>query len=185
MRSSRASRSPRSARPTSPQSIRVVAPALLPDNPSKPNKRLILLLAVFAGAAIALSLVLVLHLMDGSLTTVDQAERALGLRSLGAVPLRPKTKLAQTGRLLIDRPNTAVAEAFRGLRTALHFAALPDGCRTVLDHERGAGGGEEFLRDQLRRRPRAAGFLDPAASISTCASRALAPSSSAAKRRWA
>jgi capsular exopolysaccharide synthesis family protein len=128
----------------SPQTVRVVAPALLPGNPSKPNKRLILLLSVFAGGAIALSVVLVLHLMDGSLTTVDQAERALGLRSLAAVPLRPKTKLAQTGRLLIDRPNTAVAEAFRGLRTALHFAAGPTGCRTVLITSAVPGEGKSF-----------------------------------------
>jgi capsular exopolysaccharide synthesis family protein len=112
--------------------VRVVAPALASNQPSKPNKRLILLLSLCSGGAVGLSLALGSKFFDTSLKTVDEAERALGLRAIGAIPTRRRTRLADSRVLLIDRPHSAVAETFRALRTALRFAVRKEDYRTIL-----------------------------------------------------
>jgi len=128
----------------SQHTVRVVAPALLPYRPIKPNKRLILLLSVCGGIALGLTLALGTSLLDASLKTVDQAEHALGLRSLTAIPKRAKTSLEQARKILIEKPHSAVAEAFRGLRTALHFVPPGDGLRTLLFTSAVPGEGKSF-----------------------------------------
>ena len=116
----------------SQHTVRVVTPPLLPERPAKPNKRLILLLSICGGIAVGLTWALGSNLLDRSLKTVDQAEQALGLRSLAAIPRRMRTSLDDARRILSDKPQSAIAESFRGLRTALQFVAPEDGLRTLL-----------------------------------------------------
>jgi polysaccharide biosynthesis transport protein len=110
------------AQGVSPYAVRIVAPALVPDRPVKPNKRLILMLALCGGCALSGSWVLGLYALDNSVRTVDHAERAFGRPSLGAIPLQRKTRLRDTPHILANKPNSAVAEAFCSLRTTLLFA---------------------------------------------------------------
>ncbi|HEV3410281.1 MAG TPA: polysaccharide biosynthesis tyrosine autokinase, partial [Chthoniobacterales bacterium] len=112
--------------------VRVVTPALLPHRPSKPAKKVIMMLSGGAGLAVGLSLALALGLLNAAIKTVDQGEEILGLRSLGAIPKSRRRKLEQTRLLLIDKPQSAIAETFRALRTALHFAAPEGGFRSLL-----------------------------------------------------
>lgn len=124
--------------------VSVVAPSSLPIRPIKPNKRAILLLSIGAGLAIGLTLVLGLHLLDDSFKTVDQAEAALGLRSLSAIPTRSKKPLDQVRRFLVEKPQSAITEAFRTLRTALLFTGSPGGYRSLLFTSAVPGEGKSF-----------------------------------------
>ncbi len=124
--------------------VGVVAPASLPSWPIKPNKRAILLLAIGAGLAIGLTLALGLHLLDDTFKTVDQAEAALGLRSLSAIPTRRKKPLGQVRRYLVEKPQSAITEAFRTLRTALLFTGSPGGYRCLLFTSAIPGEGKSF-----------------------------------------
>jgi succinoglycan biosynthesis transport protein ExoP len=128
----------------SPYAIRLIAPAILPDKPSKPNKRLILLVSLCGGLALSLTCVLGYHATDDSLGTVDQAERALGIPSLGAIPTRPKTTLLEARRLVVEQPYSALAEAFRSLRTTLLFARKADGYKSILFASASPGEGKSF-----------------------------------------
>ena len=128
----------------SPYAIRIVAPASRPERPIKPNKALILLLSLGGGLALGLSSALGLHALDRSLRTIDQAEKALGLRSLAAVPHRSGAKLVTARRLFIEKPNSAVAEAFRGLRTTLMVTRREAGYRSVLFASSVPGEGKSF-----------------------------------------
>lgn len=128
----------------SQHAVRMVSRPLLADRPSKPNKRLIIALSICAGLALATTLVFATGLLDASLKTVDQAEAALKLRSLGAIPTQRKTGLEEARRLLIEKPQSAVAENFRALRTALHFAASAGDFRTVLFTSAIPGEGKSF-----------------------------------------
>lgn len=128
----------------SQHAVHVVAPGLVPDRPSKPNKRLILLLSICAGFAVGLTVALGSSLLDDSFKTVNQAEQALGLRSLGAIPARAKTDLEEAGRLLVEKPQSAIAECFRALRTALHFAAGENDYRVLLFTSAIPGEGKSF-----------------------------------------
>lgn len=66
--------------------VRIAEEAHLPEKPAKPRKLLILALAIMAGTALGAGTVLALSLLDSSLKTVDQAESALGLPTLAAIP---------------------------------------------------------------------------------------------------
>lgn len=125
-------------------SVSVVAPASLPTTAIKPNKRAILLLCIAAGLAIGLTIALGLHLIDDTFKTVDQAEATLGLRSLSAIPTRTKKPLDQVRRYLVEKPQSAITEAFRTLRTALLFTGSPGGHRTLLFTSAIPGEGKSF-----------------------------------------
>ncbi len=110
------------AQSVSPYAVRVVAPAVLPDRPVKPNKQLILLLSVCGGFAISGTWVLGRYALDQSIRTVDQAERSFGLPVLGAIQRQRTPRLRDTPLLLSRKPQSAVAEAFCALRTTLLLA---------------------------------------------------------------
>ncbi len=97
--------------------IRIVQDPLVPKNPSKPRKPLITLQQAF----------------DTSLRSLDQAEAALDLASLAAVPEIESKKLLKADEsplVLIDDPSSRQAEAFRCLRTSLSL--LPEGLPKVI-----------------------------------------------------
>lgn len=122
--------------------IRLAVPALLPERPVKPNPRLVLLLGAVGSLAVGLSGVLALHVLDSSCKTVDQAERLLDLPSLAAIPKQKRSVLA--GSILIEQPHSALAEAFRTLRTSLRMAEKPGGGNAVLFASAIPGEGKTF-----------------------------------------
>ncbi len=132
------------AQGVSEYAIRIAAPAPLPERPIKPNKKAILLLSFCGGLALGLAGVLGRHMMDDSLRTVDQAEQTLGLPSLAAIPVQTKTKLGEAARVLAEKPHTAVAEAFRTLRTSLRVAEKNAGSHAVLFASAIPGEGKTF-----------------------------------------
>jgi capsular exopolysaccharide synthesis family protein len=107
--------------------VRLVEPAVAPERPAKPRKKLILAAAGAVGLLIGGLVTLFLNALDPSLRTVDQTERALGMQVLAAVP---KGRRRGGVRALVDADEGMLAEAFRTLRTSL---ALRDGGpRTIL-----------------------------------------------------
>jgi capsular exopolysaccharide synthesis family protein len=126
------------------QPVHVVSPALLPERPSKPSKRTVMLLSVAGGGALGLSLALAAGLLQGTVRTVDEAEQLLGLRCLGAIPHSRRVKRGARHLALVDEPHSATAETIRALRTALSFAAPEGGFRTVLFTSAIPGEGKSF-----------------------------------------
>ena len=116
-------------------SIRIVQEPLVPKMPSEPKIKIILPLAFVAGLMGALGLIVLQQAFDTSLRSVDQAESALDLPSLAAVPeietkgRGPRAARDRTTLALIDEPSSRQAEAFRCLRTALSL--LPAGAPQI------------------------------------------------------
>jgi len=129
------------AQGVSKYAIRVAVPALLPERPVKPNKRLVLLLGAVGSLSLGLSGVLARHVLDNSCKTVDDAERLLDLPSLAAIPKQTGTVLA--GSILVEQPHSALAEAFRTLRTSLRMAENGGG-KSVLFASAIPGEGKTF-----------------------------------------
>lgn len=96
--------------------IRIVEPAMIPENPIKPRKSLIMALAFGGGLFAGLGLVLTLHYIDNTIKTVDQAEKTFGLPVIGAIPLSKSIKQPKDGLLSQSDQKCAVAESFRTLR---------------------------------------------------------------------
>jgi tyrosine-protein kinase len=102
----------------------VVSDATLPAAPVSPNRRLIVGAALILGLALGIGLALVRDLIDdglrGALDLETQAETAV----LGQIPaFRRKRRSLGDPLVILRNPTSAVAEAYRNLRTRVLQAA--------------------------------------------------------------
>lgn len=135
--------------------VRLVAgePARLPTSPSSPNVRQNLALGGLLGVALGVGYALVRDLLDRRIRSADGVEQATGLAVVGALPLEPSleksprllpiAKGAQAGDL------SALAEAFRGLRTNLQYTSIDDPPRAVAVTSPLPGDGKTFVAANL------------------------------------
>lgn len=124
--------------------VHVFAHALLPVNPVQPRKSRTLAISFAAGILLGIALGFGLNALDSSIKTVDQAEQVLGLTVLAAVPRRPQNHLKENSFSLVREPGSAVSEAFRSLRTAIHLAGRNKGRKIVLFTSALANEGKTF-----------------------------------------
>ncbi|MCW2235860.1 GNVR domain-containing protein [Azospirillum canadense] len=112
---------------------RIVSEASIPLNPSQPNKKMIVLLALVASATLGVLLALLREQAEKGFRSPHQFESATGVRSLGIVPaISRRRRFGSTpAAYAIDRPMSAFAEAMQNLRTTL-LLANPDGHQRVL-----------------------------------------------------
>ncbi len=101
--------------------VRTIGAPVVPGRPSKPSRLKILAAACAAGLLLGAGVIFVLELFNHTLQTVDQAEQALGLPLLAAVPERKKLRLQRgAGAVATEAPQR---EAFRTLCATL--ASIP------------------------------------------------------------
>ncbi|CAB1275785.1 GumC family protein [Candidatus Nitrosacidococcus tergens] len=105
--------------------ISVVDPPKIPIDPYKPKITLNTLLAMFLGLFGGLGLAFLFEHLDDTLKRSEDIEKTLGLHTLGIIPLISTKELPdeQSPALInvLDK-RSALAEAYRSLRTALQFA---------------------------------------------------------------
>ena len=101
--------------------MRIAEPARVTTEPVRPKKLLIMLAAVAVGFGAGVGRCLLRDAADTSLKTVDEAERALDLPVICAVPRLAKNegKGEPAGVVVVSEPASLTAEAFRSLRTVL------------------------------------------------------------------
>lgn len=101
--------------------IHTFSPPLVNPKPIKPNKPVTVALAGFLGSFIGVGVVLILSLLDRTLTSKRQVESTLGLTVLAQVPESHKDQewnLKET--IMASRgQQSLVSEGFRSLRTSL------------------------------------------------------------------
>ena len=111
--------------------ISVIEAAALPISPIGPNKPATILLAAAIGFILAAGAAFLLEYLDDSLKNPDDVQKALGLTTLGAIPVMAKT--ATQGELaVIASAHSMASEAFRVLRTNLRFAGVDRPLKTLL-----------------------------------------------------
>ncbi len=114
--------------------IRVVERAEVPRKPIAPKKVRSYQVAVILGLLVGIGLALGFEHMDNTFKTPEDVREQLQLPFLGMVPdvgLKP-TGSASRGPQLVKSPNSAVADAYRVLRTNLIFSSPPDGTGRVI-----------------------------------------------------
>ena len=159
------------------QNVRVFEAATLPVASIPRHAVRQVVLGLVGGLGGGMLAVLAAYFLDTSWKNVDQAETATSLRVLASIPKCGRLSHAAVGTLLQDQPASAVAEAFRFLRTSLYLSASRPG-RTVFPlHQRDARRGENLLRRQLRGRRRPAGVTGRCSWTPTCARRTWGPRS--------
>ncbi len=131
--------------------LSIVDAAIIPEWPIKPNIQRNLLVALLAGLALGILLAFLLEYLDDTIKDADQAKRAIGLNLLATIPLisgqttkkenlsgpaaAPQITADETNltkdivpvnNVLVtkEEPKSIASEAFRALRTSLHFSAI-------------------------------------------------------------
>lgn len=115
-----------------PEKIRVVAPAMVPDLPARPNTRLVLAGALLAGLLLGCALALCLGFWDTSFQTVEDAEDFLHLPVLSTILKLRDLRKAASPILPTQGTRAPGAEAFRTLRTSLAMLGREAERRTFL-----------------------------------------------------
>jgi polysaccharide biosynthesis transport protein len=113
---------------------RIISRAVLPDQPTYPQRGLIFGIAFFGALLSGSLLVFGLEGLDNTFRSSEQIEDMVGLPTLGLVPLITDLD-RRTGTpedYVIDNPNSPFGEAVRSLRTALLLTGAGTAPRTVL-----------------------------------------------------
>jgi succinoglycan biosynthesis transport protein ExoP len=109
----------------------VVSPAVLPDQPVSPNKRLNVAIAFAAGLLLALGLAFLLDYLDQSIKSEEELTERLGLISMGHLSFVPSGK-GKRGELVALDAQSHASEAFKALRTSLLFSAIDQELKEVV-----------------------------------------------------
>ncbi|MGV6852262.1 MAG: polysaccharide biosynthesis tyrosine autokinase, partial [bacterium] len=102
--------------------ISIVDPAILPYKKHKPNTKLNLMLGAVLGLFIGTVIAFLLEFLDDRVKSTDELERLLKLPLLGITPLIKRQNEENIALMSAESPTSALAEAFRSLRTNLLFA---------------------------------------------------------------
>ena len=144
----------RIAKASTISNINIVDPAIVPNRPIKPKKAQNLLLGLIVGLALGVGLAFFQEHLDDTIKNADQAKRAMGLPLLATIPHIPGREPevgAPGGGTLITQlePKSIVAEAFRALRTSLHFSAINREKKIMLVTSTFPGEGKSIISSNL------------------------------------
>jgi exopolysaccharide transport family protein len=113
--------------------IRIIEKAERPRRPVIPMKTRSYQVAVIVGLLLGIALALGFEHMDNTFKTPEDVREKLALPFLGMVPdVGLKPGAAARGPQVVKSPNSAVADAYRVLRTNLIFSSPPDGTGRVI-----------------------------------------------------
>lgn len=105
--------------------------ARVPTVAAGPNKKMDLTLGTLVGTVLGFVMAFLLELLDDSLHSERQLIKAFGVPVLGSIPRFPRG--AKGARpFVVSEPRSAVAEAYRSLRTATFASPARSGCKTLL-----------------------------------------------------
>jgi tyrosine-protein kinase Etk/Wzc len=118
----------RIAKASTISNINIVDPAILPDEPVAPKKTKNLLLGLLVGLMAGIGLAFFQEYLDDTIKDAEQAKRVLGLPLLAIIPFigrkTKEVKDGETATVSFTDPKSLASEAFRGLRTSIHFSAI-------------------------------------------------------------
>jgi capsular exopolysaccharide synthesis family protein len=112
---------------------RVLDGALIPNQPAKPKKGLIIVAAFILSVGLGIFLALALEALNAGVRSVDDVERKLGQRMLGIIPWQTHNKRENLAlRHFFDKTHHVFSESVRTLRTSLQLLNLDKPSQTIL-----------------------------------------------------
>ncbi|WP_170134974.1 polysaccharide biosynthesis tyrosine autokinase [Acuticoccus kandeliae] len=111
----------------------ILSPSEPPEWADSAAKKRGLAMGGIAGALLGLAMVMLVERLNATFRTVDEIQAETGLAMLGAIPAlgRDLARNDIVGHVL-DRPNSALAEAVRSMRTSLLFSRIDDPPKVVM-----------------------------------------------------
>ncbi|KAA0980649.1 GNVR domain-containing protein [Pseudomonas sp. ANT_J28] len=128
---------------------RIVDPAIVPVEASKPRKTLIVAIVGIVAAVIGVALAFLFETLSNTFKTDETIESTLNIPLLSVVPLVMKKSRRQLARLFDDNGHLRFCETIRNLRTwlMLHSSELPS--QVVLVTSSVAGEGKSTIANNL------------------------------------
>jgi tyrosine-protein kinase Etk/Wzc len=118
----------RIARASTISNINIVDPAITPDRPVKPQKAKNLLLGLLVGGMLGVGLAFFKEYLDDTIKDADGAKRELKWPLLAVIPHisseEGRDQERKISLLTHMEPKSQAAEAFRSLRTGIHFSSV-------------------------------------------------------------
>lgn len=119
----------RIAKTSTINNINIIDPAITPLTPVKPQKTQYLLLGLLAGIIFGGGLAFVQEYLDDTIKDAEGARRELNAPILAIIPHIPRKEgISDSDRsisLVTDlEPRSSASEAFRSLRTSIHFSVI-------------------------------------------------------------
>ena len=112
---------------------RVLDPAPVPNNPTSPNKTMLIMAAFVISFGFGVLLAFFLEALNSGVRSIDDVEKKLGQRMLGLIPSVPvKRKTALTLRTFFDNKHRQFSEAVRTLRTSLSLINIEHHNKAIL-----------------------------------------------------
>lgn len=131
--------------------IQVVQVAQAEEKPSKPRKSMVMAAALLVGFLLGTAGALLWDWIDQRIRTPDEASESLSVPLLGVVPLITSGKMKtqpMRGQYVHLEPRSSMAEAYRTVRTAIHFGA-GEGVKTILVTSPAPGDGKSTTASNL------------------------------------
>lgn len=118
---------------------RIIDPAVLPDNPFKPRKKVIVALALVGSILFGLTVVFIIDLLDSTIKNPDEVDRKLGVYMLGLLPIMGGRKNRRKGanaktlvRAFSENTEHGFTESVRTIRTSLTLATMDNPAKIIL-----------------------------------------------------
>jgi len=131
--------------------VRLLDQAVQPKKPIKPQKPLIVALALVLGLLAGAALAIARSMFMGGIRNPDEIEAHTGLNVYSVVPFTPeqvpvdKRNASSVQLLAVLHPESPAIEALRSLRIALQFATLEAGNNRVMITGATPGVGKSFI----------------------------------------
>jgi Mrp family chromosome partitioning ATPase len=129
--------------------VRIVDPAIVPMEASKPRKTLIVGIVGLLAAVIGVALALLFDSLSNTFKTDETIESTLNIPLLSVVPLVMKKNRRQLARLFEDNDHPRFSETIRNLRTWLMLQSSEMPSQVVLVTSTVAGEGKSTIANNL------------------------------------
>ncbi len=129
----------------SSSSVVLVERATPPSRPIRPNITQNTLIAAVIGLMASVGIIFAIEMLDDTLKSPDEVSSHLGLPVLGMI----FTHDTEKGPITLNSPRAPVAEAFRSLRTNIHYTSVDHSLETLLVTSPSAGVGKTTISSNL------------------------------------
>ena len=112
---------------------RIISLAAIPEQPTYPNKKLIVAVGFVAAAVIGILLIFAIEQLESGYRSSEQIERDTGIPVIAHVPIVPRSKMLADGLsgYILRRPNSAYGESIRALYTNVLLSQSDSHPRTL------------------------------------------------------
>jgi succinoglycan biosynthesis transport protein ExoP len=111
---------------------RILSNAVVPDAPSAPRKSRILALSLMLGLMTGAGALLAREVAQNTFRVAEDLEAKTGYSVIGQIPAIPARRRKNVLKYLVDKPNSAAAEAIRNLRTSMLLANLDNPPKVIM-----------------------------------------------------